>query len=266
MPDKIITQRAQGYGSVPAAVTVQIDGATILQGDVPTVDAPPPAMPDLSIQNLGVDAWSWTIDSAFQGTQTMTVTVNSGRVLLCDTYYTLSDQADTVFPLTLLQEVDDEWIGVDPLTAVTINGVSQNPLRSDDFVGQWVWQLDAGDQLVATVNIMNTPEPSVVPHVIFDSVPATIVTGSTGVLQLQCPKGRPARPLPRTFSWQVINGTTTDADFVSTSGNVVFETANNTLEIATTNNGPVTGSKTFQIQMRSSNGTIVATSPDIALV
>jgi hypothetical protein len=153
MPNKTITQRAQGYSNQPVTVTVQIDGATILQGAVPTLDTPPPQLPDFWTPELGANAWSWTVDSSFNGTQTMTISVDNGVMYLCDTFYTLSDQTGNVYSLQFLQQQGNVQFS-DPLTAVTINGVESTPVRDEDHAGQWVYQLSAGDQFACTVNIV----------------------------------------------------------------------------------------------------------------
>lgn len=163
MPDKIITQRAQGYGSEPVTVTVQINGATILNGQIPTLDQPPPALPDFWTPELGVDSWTWTVDASFDGTQTMTVSVDNGQVYLCDTFYTLSDAPGNVYPLFFTQEQGNVQFQ-DPFTAVTINGVATNPVRDTEHAGQWVWQLSAGDAFSCTVNIVPPPEPESTPE------------------------------------------------------------------------------------------------------
>jgi hypothetical protein len=157
MPTKTITQRAQGYSSQPVTVTVQIDGATILQGVVPTLDTPPPQMPEFWTPNFGGNAWSWTVDSSFDGTQTMTVSVDNGVMYLCDTFYTLSDdQTGNVYHLKFLQQQGNVQF-TDPFTAVTINGIDTTPVRTEDSAGQWIYQLTAGDQFACNVNIVPTP-------------------------------------------------------------------------------------------------------------
>lgn len=158
MADKIITQTAQGYGSQPVTVTVQIDGTTVLQGSIPTQNIPPPVLPDQWTPELGVNAWSWTVDSSFGGTQAMTVSVSNGQVCLYDTFYTLSDKPGNVYPMTF-QQSQGNIVFTDPFTSVTINGISQNPVRDSEHTGQWVWQLSAGDQFACTVNIVAPPPP-----------------------------------------------------------------------------------------------------------
>ena len=164
MPTKTITQRAQGYSNQPVTVTVQIDGATILQGAVPTLDTPPLQLPDFWSSELGVDAWSWTVDSSFNGTQTMTISVDNGAMYLCDTFYTLSDdQTGNVYPLIFLQQQGNLQL-VDPLTDATINGINLTTVRDENTSGQWVYQLSAGDQFTCNVNIVSPPPPPETPE------------------------------------------------------------------------------------------------------
>lgn len=152
--DKIITQRAQGYGSTPTNVTVQINGIVMLQGPVPTLDQPPPTLPDDWTAGLGANAWTWRVANTFNGTQTMTVEVLNGQLDLYDTVYVLSSQKQDEYALRYTQQQGNLTFS-DPLTSVSINGVAQDPVRDQTHDGQWVWQLKSGDQFTATVNIVN---------------------------------------------------------------------------------------------------------------
>ena len=150
---KTIIQRACGYSSQPVTATVQIDGVTILQGAIPTLDAPPPQLPDVSIHDIGSSAWSWTVDASFDGTQTMTISVDNGVMYLSNTSFTLSnDETGNVYPLSFIQQQGNLTV-TDPFTNVTINGVEPPVARGENFDGQWVWQLPAGTQFTCTVNI-----------------------------------------------------------------------------------------------------------------
>ena len=156
MPTKTITQRAQGYHNQPVTVTVQIDGATILQGAVPTLDAPLPQMPAVWTPDFGGNAWSWTVDASFNGTQNMTISVDSGTMYLCNTVYTLSgDLTGNVYNLYFSQTQGNVQF-FDPFTNVTING-AEPALNRDEASGQWLYQLSAGDQFACTVNIVPPP-------------------------------------------------------------------------------------------------------------
>ncbi len=154
--NKTIIQRAQGYGNQPVTATVQIDGTTILQGPVPTLDQMPPTLPDSWSADLGVDAWTWTVNPSFGGGQTMTLTVDNGQLYLCDTFYSLTNDPGNVYPLTYPQQQGDIQF-FDPFTSVSINGIPTVPNRDPGHDGQWVWQLTAGDQFTCTVNITAQP-------------------------------------------------------------------------------------------------------------
>ena len=256
MADKTITQRAQGYSNQPVTVTVQIDGVTILQGAVPTQDTLPPALPDFWTPELGVDAWSWTVAETFEGTQTMTVSVNNGELYLCDSFYVLQDQPGNVYALDFAQTQGNIEFS-DPFTAVTVNGVAKDPVRDAEHAGQWVWQLSAGDEFACTVNI----QPPL-PYIVFDSIPSSISPGSTGEFQVSIPLVSPTRPLPATYSWRIVNGTTTDADFTTTTGNVVFANANSEFSISTVS-GATAG--IFKTELLFQSGNIINSSSNVSV-
>jgi len=259
MPDKIITQRAQGYGPQPVTATVQIDGVTVLDGTIPTQDTPPPMLPDQWTPELGVNAWSWTVDSSFDGTQTMTVSVNNGRLYLCDAFYSLSDEPGNVYALSFPQTQGNVQFS-DPFTAVTVNSLPLDPARDADRTGQWVWQLSAADQFSCTVNIV--PSLPSLSYVIFDSQPSSMAPGATGTFQVSIPSISPDYPLPRTYGWQVINQTTQDSDFVATFGNVQFTTANSTFSISTTN---AASAGIFSVRLLSITGNILGQSGSVII-
>lgn len=260
MPDKIITQRAQGYSNQPVTVTVQIDGATILQGAVPTQDTLPPKLPDFWTPELGVDSWSWTVDESFDGTQTMTVSVNNGDLDLFDTFYVLQEQPGNVYSLDFEQTYGNLTFS-DPFTAVTVNGVLKDPVRDAEHAGQWVWQMHAGDQFSCTVNIQPPPPPPL-PYIVFDSIPSSISPGSTGQFQVSIPNVAPNKPLPQTFGWRIVNATTTDADFTATTGNIVFANANSAFSISTVS-GATAG--IFKVELLFQSGNIINSSANISV-
>jgi hypothetical protein len=258
MADKVITQRAQGYGSTPVTVTVQIDGVTVLQGAVPTVDQPPPALPDFWTPELGVNAWSWTVDASFNGAQTMTVSVDNGQLYICDTFYTLSDQPGNVYSFDFIQEQGD-FSYSDPFTNVTVNGTATDRVRDQDRSGQWVWQLSAGDQFACSVNIKPLPSPG--GYIRFDSIPVTVQSGSSGTFMATIPSVNPDSPLPGTYGWRVLNETTTDADFQNSTGSVTFVTPSASFDITTVTHDAPESSKTFRAQIYEfSTGKTITTS------
>jgi hypothetical protein len=156
MPSKTIIQQARGYNDQPVTATVQIDGVTILQGVVPTLDQSPPQLPDFWSPDIGANAWSWTIDPSVTSTQNMTITVDNGVMYLCSTFYTLPDQPGNVYPLMFSQQQGNVQFS-DPFTTITINGIDSTPVRDGTHNGQWVWKLLAGDQFACTVNVVPPP-------------------------------------------------------------------------------------------------------------
>lgn len=156
MSQKTIIQRAQGYGSSPVTATVKLDGTTIYQGEIPTTPQSMPVLPDDWTPGLGVDAWSWPTTQDFSGSFAMTVEVHTGVMLLCDTYFTLSDPPANTAPIgrVLYSHVQDSVATTDPLTNVTINGAVVSHARLADLAGQRNWKISAGDTLSCTVNIV----------------------------------------------------------------------------------------------------------------
>lgn len=158
MSQKTIIQRSQGYNSSPVTVTVKIDGTVVYQGEIPTTNTLPPALPDFWTPELGVDSWSWTVSDDFEGVLTMTVDVDNGTMLLCDTFFTLDTDPTTVRPLMFMRQEGEVDTG-DPFTEVKINSALQPVPRTEDSTGQWIWQLHAGDSFSCQVNIVSPPPP-----------------------------------------------------------------------------------------------------------
>lgn len=159
MSQKTIIQRAQGYNASPVTVAVSINNSVIYQGPVPTENQNPPVLPDAWTPELGVNSWSWPVDVEFQGTVDMTVTVNNGKLLLCDTFVNLTQPDPNpaiTYPL-IYQRAESGLEIKDPLTEVKINNVLQSVPRDSTHVGQWIWLLKAGDTFSCKVNIVPLP-------------------------------------------------------------------------------------------------------------
>ena len=154
MAEKTIIQQALGINQVPVTVQVTIDGSQIFEGAVPTTEIPGP----IPMPPAGQDAWSWSVDKNFWGTQTMSVTVQNGLMILCHTWINLPLQDPSRTRLHL-KSPGDGFFYYDPLTAVAINGVVQNPPRSAEYSGQWMYAISEGDVLTCTVNIAQ-PTPA----------------------------------------------------------------------------------------------------------
>lgn len=151
---KTIIQQAMGINVVPVNVTVTIDGQQIFDGAVPTTNTPGPVPTPIP----GEDAWSWAVAGSFWGTQTMTVTVQNGLMFLCYTWINIPARDPSRIRLHSKFE-GNGFFYYDPLSAVTINGVAQNPPRTSELNGQWCYAIGEGDILSCTVNIAQ-PAPA----------------------------------------------------------------------------------------------------------
>lgn len=162
MTTRTFVQQGQGYGATPVNITVKIDGNTIFSGPVPTVDAPPPTLPNLDLQ-ITSNLYTWTNDVSYSGQQTFELTVNDGSLLLTKSFanYTpIYDEATgNITPgnestyASFFYEMVDGVIINDPFTNEQIDGVPQ--IEHPDpasLSGQWWWQIPNGSTFTATLN------------------------------------------------------------------------------------------------------------------
>jgi hypothetical protein len=162
MTTRTFLQQGQGYGSSPATVTVLVNGSEVFNGPVPTVDQPVPTAPNsVGVSDANLFTWTNTVD--FTGTQSFELTVNSGTVLLTDSYanYGFTDNPTPPtdnYPggADAYQEFFQIDIGgtiyTDPFSGVAIDGVAQNPDRNGQD-GQWYWTIPTGSTFTATLNV-----------------------------------------------------------------------------------------------------------------
>lgn len=153
MSQKTIIQHARGYNTSPVTVTIKIDSNVIYQGEIPTINALAPDMPVDWALDLGADSWSWAVAQDFEGDVNMTIDIDNGSMLICDTCYTLESDPDIQRHLDYLH-IDNGINTLDPITNVTINNIVQPTPRTDDSAGQWIWKLNAGDSFSCQVNIV----------------------------------------------------------------------------------------------------------------
>lgn len=174
MTTRTFIQQGRGYGSDPVSVVASLDGNQIFSGTIPTLDQPVPNLPFDFDSFSGANLFTWTTELEFQGTMAYQITVTGGTLILGYTVanYTGNNEApspefDVGEPGTAenygyfyasggLSPDPAEvppliW---DPMTEVTINGVSRTQYRtSDEDVGQFFWTLPAGSIFAATLNI-----------------------------------------------------------------------------------------------------------------
>lgn len=149
MATRTITQQGQAYGATTASITASINGTEIFSGPVLTLDQPPPPMPGTQIVN---NLFSWTVDTSFTGSQTLSISVLGSLLILADTQanYILPGNVAADQGLSYWQTIDSQEV-VDPFTNVTIDGSAQT--RGSQPTGQWYWLIQPGQTFQATVNI-----------------------------------------------------------------------------------------------------------------
>lgn len=85
MANRTIQLFGQGYGSAPAAMTVNCNGIEVFSGTVPTLDEPAPVMiPNMNRSTDRVLLCSFEMPMSVEGLVPMTVEVTSGAILLAD--------------------------------------------------------------------------------------------------------------------------------------------------------------------------------------
>jgi hypothetical protein len=221
MLQRTFHQYARGFGSEPALVTVTIGGNVVFNGPVVTVDELLPVLPDPTYVIDDI-AWTWQEDANFSGTKDLTITVSGSYLVLAQTLannpYQGAIPSNPEYTAFWSIEIDGVTYS-DPLTDEAIDDIPQSgPYRPDER-GQWWWAIPPDSTFTAVIHI----NPPVKPYVIFDSAPESVTAGDQARFQVSIPLINPLYPLPKTFPWQIINGTSSDADFVTTTGNVTFD-------------------------------------------
>lgn len=82
MTNRTIRIHGYGYSSTPATISVTLDGIEIFNGEITTVDSPPPTLPDFTINPIVL--CSFTLPVSFTGIKPMTCTVTNGTVLFAN--------------------------------------------------------------------------------------------------------------------------------------------------------------------------------------
>lgn len=255
MVQRTFRQYARGFGTEPASATVIIGGNTVFDGPVQTVDELLPVLPnhEYALDNI---AWTWQQDADFSGTKQLTIAVSGAYLLLGQTLannpYNSAANPNSGYGAFWNIEIDGVEYS-DPLTDEAIDGIPQSGPYRPDEAGQWWWVIPPGCTFTATMHV----NPPARPYVIFDSAPESVVAGDQALFQVSIPKIDPLYPLPRTLSWQIHNGTTTNADFVTTSGNVTFNTDHSEFVIDTVDHGVPLVHKDFQVEIKNSAGNII---------
>jgi len=141
MTMRTINTYGKGYGSTEVTITVTVDGIEIFSGPVSTTNGPIVNPPDPSTV-----LFSWQEDITFEGTRALSITVNSGDVLL-KTYSKANYCADETGPLgpDVFYWLPDgpEPVPTDPTSGWLMNGIP-TPNQPDPSLGECWWQIPVG--------------------------------------------------------------------------------------------------------------------------
>ena len=164
-------QNGQGYGSSAVEIRAKIDGVTVFEGAVPTVDQ---TLPNNLVGAIDTTSkiFEWQSTVEFSGTFALEIEVLSGGALLIAS--TLADHTNPLSLESLGTFYTDENGIRDPLSAVAINGVPDTvPVRNLDpeniLDGQWWYSFSTGDVLTAQITV----QPGRVPTPVADPVAPT---------------------------------------------------------------------------------------------
>jgi len=233
----------------PSAYTMTVNGEQVHSGPVQ------------SNLPLGSDITLLTIPNVtFPGNLSASITVTTGKM--------------TLGPISVLGNVSMPFASLDLRTNVKIDNANP-PWPSDggptlpegtpqdpNWTGWWFYQLGQGD--TASFNIV-VPENARGGLVNFVNQPTSVTTGSSTTFSLNIPVPGPI-PFPKTATWRVVNGTTSDSDFEAVTGNVVFATANSSLTINTVAQASPNPAKTFGVELLTPTGNIAGQSTIMNLV
>lgn len=160
MTTRTFKQLGQAFGPEPVTLTVKIDGATVFNGTVPTLNLPVvPATQEETTEVL----FEWQRDITFSGVQKLEVTVQGGSVRLEKILanHVLVPNPHVVPALvpggdrqwaTCYMELTEWGYMLDPKTNVKINNVDQPRNFGTEFLGQWKYMILNGDTLTCDVN------------------------------------------------------------------------------------------------------------------
>ncbi|NDA63424.1 MAG: hypothetical protein EBX50_15500, partial [Chitinophagia bacterium] len=151
-----INTYGKGVGSTEVTITVTVDGIEVYNGPVSTQNGPIVNPPDPSTV-----LFSWQEDIAFEGTRALSITVNSGDMLL-KTYSKANYCADDTGPLgpDVFYWLPDgpETVSVDPTSNWQMNGspVSKPP---DPSGGELWWNVSVGSTFSYNLRMNRGFEP-----------------------------------------------------------------------------------------------------------
>jgi hypothetical protein len=198
-------QTLQGFAvdpTEPTEVTVTVNGEIRYQGEIPTLDIPPPSAPDPE-HIYGEDVFSWQAPIDFEGSFDIVMTVDSGRCLFCYTKANYVPVPVKNAPPEFMPGGEDHYADAfynrtegdvttyDPTSDITIDDVVIDKLGYPELQPyQWSWLVNAGSVFTCKINTL--PGIAAVdwsPSLTFDH--RTVVTneGSNYVAMQDVPEG-----------------------------------------------------------------------------
>jgi hypothetical protein len=164
MTTRTVKMLGLAYGSTPAAITVNLDGAPVYSGTVTTVDTPVPAMPDPSLVDSTVELCNFELPMDFSGILPMSCAVTNGTVIFAQinaNYCVIANSNPVIGQGPDVYECID-GVG-DARSNVAIDSISQ-PMNHEELPGTWWFKVSAGsvltydlDVIAGTANVAPTP-------------------------------------------------------------------------------------------------------------
>lgn len=152
-----IILNGQGYGFADVRLNVTVDGETVFQGTIPTLDEPVPPLPfnDMDSGEIGSEVASWDVDIDFTGTQQLTIDVESGTFLLTGILSTHSIMPNPESPPAMISSGQQAWpCPPEVLSNVVINNISSTMTgREEEYSGQWIWRITSGSSFRSDINL-----------------------------------------------------------------------------------------------------------------
>jgi hypothetical protein len=160
MSDRTFIQHALGTVGSTTTIVAKIDGQIVFSGEVNAAAGPWPTWPDYEYV-VDNPAYSWSGNSAFQGSIAHEVTVTSGTLLLADTVANNPLRDPDVFGRLDNEIIDDTPYSYPYVSEVRINDQVIAPVSDAPWqTGQGWHELAQGDVLVATINVVaSRPAP-----------------------------------------------------------------------------------------------------------